>query len=155
MKKSAVIFLVIPSLVCISFQCLAETSKGFSNAKDAKHLKEAWKNKSLLITFTDFERDFIGEKGACWEFNDFENAKVYIIKPDDSRILKATGAVELSEYINVDSPGYEPGQYVLQFIAVGYTFGTGFNEIIDPEVKSFKDTKQRLFEIRLQGCSKE
>jgi len=135
------------SICAAASWALAEIPHGFSNAKDSALLKQAWKNKALMVTFTDFEKDFMGEKGAYWEFNDFENAKVYIIKLDGSKVLKSEGPVDLLEYINIESPGYVPGDYVLQIVAVGYTFGTGFDKIIDPGAKTFKDKEQRLFEI--------
>ncbi|MFH2138038.1 MAG: hypothetical protein ABII88_05970 [Candidatus Omnitrophota bacterium] len=147
MRKNLLILFVIVSVCFVSSYALAEVPQGFSNAKDSASLKQAWKNKALRITFTDFEKDVLGEKGAYWEFNDFENAKVYIIQPDGSKVLKSEGRVELLEYINIGSPGYVPGQYVLQMVAVGYTFGTGFEETIDPEAKTFKDKDQRLFEV--------
>ena len=68
---------------------------------------------------------------------------------DGTRKLKSEGPIELLEYINIDSPGYLPGDYVLQIVAVGHTFGTSFSKAIDPAIKTFKDTQQRVFELKL------
>ena len=150
MEKNSGVFFVTMTLIFISATVLAEVPKGFLNSRDSKPLMEAWKNKVLMISFPDVERDFLKEKGMRWEFNDFEDAKMYIVKTDGSQVLKAKGHVTLKEYINVDSPGYTPGVYVLQFVATGYTFGTSFKEPIDPKATTFKDSRKRVYEVMSQ-----
>ena len=151
MKKLPLI-LICMLVASLSF---AEIPEGFSNKQKASGLMEAWKDKSLYVPYDSFQRDMFGEEAMCWEFNDFVSGKMYVLKTDGTKELKGTKLVEVHEYINVDSPGYTPGEYVLQIESVGFTFRTGFGVPVDPAAETFKDKHNKTFEIKPKGfCEK-
>ena len=58
-----VLGMFIISFLCVSLvYALVEIPQGFANAKDSNLLKQAWKNKSLLLNFTNFETSYLGKK---------------------------------------------------------------------------------------------
>lgn len=130
-----------------------DVSIGFVNAKDSTRLKSAWRNKSLLLTSTDSIEQQISSQKYCWDFNNFSDAKVYRIKPDGTKLLANSGKahLELSEYINTNSPGITPGDYVLSFISIGNTVQVAFKTVISGTENNFVDNRGGIFEIKPSG----
>ena len=132
---------------------VSDIPQGFSKAKDSSRLKGYWKDKSLLVTTYDsIEKQFAGAY-LCYDFHNFDDAKIYVIKPDGKKELinsmnsSPLSYLKLKEYMNVNSPGIEPGDYVLSFVGVGYTFQTSFKSVVIGSETRFTDTRERIFEI--------
>ncbi|MBF0406586.1 MAG: hypothetical protein HQM10_04485 [Candidatus Riflebacteria bacterium] len=146
-KVAAWIFLFVIFSSLLLAEEIASIPTGFKDQRDSSRLKEAWKGKTLKIKLEEFGASITGRKEVICEFNDFETSKIYEVKTNGSNELKAQGKVELLEYMNIDSPGIDPGSYVLTIFAAGFTFQISFQEVIPSDSTSFKDSSGNQFEI--------